>query len=1519
MVQVPHDQRATGLEEVSMITHAEKSAKSPVGAVLVVGGGVAGIQAALDLSTSGYKVYLLERDSALGGHMAMLDKTFPTNDCSMCTMSPRLVSVAQDNNIEILTLADLTRLEGEAGRFTATVQLRPHYVNSEKCTGCGECSAVCPVEIDNKFNQCLDKRKAIYRLYPQAVPNTFVIERDERPRCMRSCPLGTNPQGYIALIRQRRYHEAMQSLRETNPLPSICARVCHHPCELHCARAAYDAPLSVMSLKRFLADYCRANPPDPELQAQLEAYDERAGRVKAPATGKRVAVVGSGPGGLAGGEHLARCGHEVVIFEALSVAGGMLRVGIPDFRLPSDVLDGDIQSIRELGVEIRCDQRLGRDFTIESLRGSGFDAVLLAIGAHRSRKLGLEGEDAPNLLDGIDFLRSVNLGHKPEIGPRVAIIGGGNVAVDVGRTARRLGGADVTILYRRSEEEMPALPEEVTHAREEGVQLQILVAPVRVVLGEDGRATGLECVRMRLGEPDESGRCRPVPIPGTNFFVEADTIIAAIGQSTDTEALDGDIQTDRGAITVEPKTLATRVGGVFAAGDAVTGPQTVTGAMSQGRRAAISIDNYLNKRPLDTDQTDPRPVELPPLERERLRKPDVETPRQKVPMIPLDGAIKSFNEVNLVMDEQTALAEAERCLNCGICSDCHQCARICQADAICFDESTRERQIEVGGVILAGGHDMFDPHRRGEFGYGRYPNVVTSLEFERLLSASGPTVGRVLRPGDGKEAKRIAFIQCVGSRDTTSRGNEYCSGVCCMYTTKAAMIAMEHTEGLAATIFMIDMRAHGKGYEEYYLRAESMGVRYVRSMVSVVRQDFGTGDLLVEYAGEDATNHNETFDMVVLATGLQCRLSLTELAGSLSVELDEYGFVRSEASNPIATSRNGVMVCGTAMGPKDIPDSVTDASAAAAMLCENLTDARFTCISEPEYPPERDVSTEPPRVGVFICHCGNNIAGVVDVENLVEFANKLPGVAYAERNLYTCSPDGLAAIQDAIDRENLNRVVVASCTHRTHAAIFQQAMMAAGLNKYLFEMANIRDQCTWVHGSEPAEALIKAQNLIASAVAKARCLSPLQEQTQPVEHAGLVVGGGLAGMVAAGNLARQGFEVHLVERENELGGQLREIRHTLEGLDVQTLMNRLIDQTLAETRITVHLDSTIESHKGAVGNFESIISGSDGGERIVRHGVTIVATGAEMYEPSEYGYGACEKVITQRELERRLGDGSADSLNTVVMIQCVGCRNEERQYCSRICCGEAVKNALEIKQRNPPARVVIIYKDVRTFGRMEKYYHEAREQGVLFVRYDDEHEPQVLPDGTVHVTDLALNRELTFASDLVVLSAAVVAPKTNKVLSEALRVPMTLDGFFLEAHIKLRPVDFACEGVFLAGMAHGPKFVGETMAQALAAAGRAGGILSKESLTASGSVATVDRERCAACLTCVRVCPYGVPQIEDDVAVIEPTACQGCGTCSAQCPAGAISLQCFTDEQIEAAVSGLFERRTGEMQEVGES
>ena len=822
----------------------------------------------------------------------------------------------------------------------------------------------------------------------------------------------------------------------------------------------------------------------------------------------------------------------------------------------------------------------------------------------------------------------------------------------------------------------------------------------------------------------------------------------------------------------------------------------------------------------------------------------------------------------------------------------------------------------MGSVVLAPGFEPFDPTSFDTYSYAQHPNVITAMEFERVLSASGPYQGHLQRPSDGVEPKKIAWLQCVGSRDIHHCDHGYCSSVCCMYAVKEAVIAKEHaSDELDAAIFFMDMRTVGKDFEKYYDRArDEHGLRFIRSRVHTV--DPIPGDKLrIEYATEAGEAKIEEFDMVVLSVGMQTSAEAIKTAQLLDVDLTNYNFTDTSSFKPVATSREGVYACGAFAGPKDIPQSVMEASAAACEASISLSQSRGTLTQELEYPLEKDVSGEQPRVGVFVCDCGINIAGIVDVPGVRDYAATLPYVEFVVENMFTCSQDTQNQMKDLIKEHNLNRLVVASCSPRTHEPLFQETIREAGLNKYLFEMANIRDQCSWVHSAEPGLALEKAQDLLASAVAKARGLVPLEEQVQPVVQTALVIGGGLAGMVAAQNLADQGFDVHLVERSAELGGQLRHIRRTLEGDDVAKLMNDLIDRTQSHPGLTLHQEAEVQSCSGSVGNFESVIA-AGGKRQTLRHGVTIVATGAEMYDPVEYGHGSCDKVITQRELERRLGLGLADEAGHVVMIQCVGCRTEERPYCSRICCGEAVKNALEIKEQKPDCRVTVLYKDVRTFGRMEKHYLRAREAGVVFMRYDDEHKPEVGPSGTVGVTDLATGRQYTLEPDLIALSAAVVGREQDRTLAQTLRVPMTQDGFFLEAHIKLRPVDFACEGIFLAGLAHGPKFIPETIAQALAAAGRAATIISKETIRASGSVSVVDADLCAACLTCVRVCPYSVPRIEDGVATIDAAACQGCGVCAAECPAGAVALQSFTDAQLQAAVAGLFRAKGPDPKEV---
>jgi heterodisulfide reductase subunit A len=842
--------------------------------------------------------------------------------------------------------------------------------------------------------------------------------------------------------------------------------------------------------------------------------------------------------------------------------------------------------------------------------------------------------------------------------------------------------------------------------------------------------------------------------------------------------------------------------------------------------------------------------------------------------------------------------DKEKCLGCGIC------AEVCKAEAIIYDEEDTDLELEVGSIILAPGFDEFDPSSITEFGYGRYPNVLTSIEFERVLSATGPYRGTVLRPSDGELPKKVAFIQCVGSRDERV-GNSYCSGVCCMYTMKEAVIAEEHNPGLEPTIFFMDIRAFGKEFDDYYTRAkEEHGIRFVRSRVSHTDQDPDSKDLYLTYVDEDEVKR-ERFDMVVLSVGLNPPEDAGKLSEALEFELNEHGFAKTGLFTPLETTRPGVYVCGAFASPKDIPDSVAQASGAAAKATSRIASERGTLVTSADYPAERSIEGEEPRIGVFICHCGINIGGVVGVPDVLEYARTLKGVAYAENNLYTCSQDTQEKIKEKILEHNLNRVVVASCTPRTHEPLFRATLQESGLNPYLFEMANIRDQCSWVHMHQPEEATRKAKDLVRMAVAKARLLQPLKKPRIDVTRAALVIGGGLAGMTAALELAEQGIETHLVEKEPELGGNLGKLRFLLGGEDPQLRLKALVDKVLSHDNVHVHLGTMVEDVDGYIGDFETTLL-SEVGEEIVKHGVVILATGGVEYRPKEYLYGEDERVMTQLELEEKLAEGYEPG--SVVMIQCVGSRCDENPNCSRICCSDAVKNALKVKEVNPDADVFILYKDMRTYGFKEDYYRKAAEQGVIFIRYDDEHKPQVDNKDRLRVSalDPVLEEEVVIEPDALVLSAGVLPDPSNGRLAGLLKVPLSRDGFFLEAHMKLRPLDFATDGIFLCGMAHGPKAIDESISQACGAAARAMTILSQETLETEGAIANVDEDLCSGCRMCEGVCEFNaIEMVEEEGKVhshVLEELCKGCGVCAATCPSGAITVGHFTDDEILSQV-----------------
>ncbi len=1463
---------------------------------MVVGGGIAGIQASLDLAESGYYVYLVESSPAIGGVMAQLDKTFPTNDCSMCILSPKLVEAGRHLNIMPLTYSEVAEVKGGPGNFEVTVRKKPRFVDPSKCTGCGECPPSCPVHIKSQFDEALVDRKAIYRPYAQAFPNLFTIEKGDRAPCGLTCPAGINVQGYIALISAGKYQEALSLIFENLPLPGILGRICPHPCEKECNRKDLDEPISICELKRFVAD---------QVKVQLPVQKEDA-------KGEKIAIVGSGPAGLTAAAYLALKGYPVTIFEALPVTGGMLYTGIPSYRLPREVLAEEIKTIQSLGVEIKTNAPIGPNHTIDDLSREGYRSVFLAVGAHQDQKLNIPGEDNPNVIPGVVFLRKVNLNQKVDLGKKVAVIGGGNVAIDAARSALRLGSEEVTVLYRRSRDEMPAYEEDVKEADEEGIKFQFLTAPIEILL-KDGKISSLRCIRMELGELDSSGRRRPIPIQGSEFSMEVDTIIPAIGQMPDLSFLEGtEIETTpQGTIKTDPITFETSKPGVFAGGDAVSGPGIAIEAVAAGKEAAISIDRRLRGKDLREGR------KKPDIKKASFEEIDANQPKAKrvrMGTISIEERIRTFAEVKKGFSEEEAKQEAHRCLNCGICSECLQCVAVCKANAINHQMEEETFRFNVGSIILSPGFDEYDANRLAHYGYGRLANVITSIQFERILSASGPFQGNLLRPSDKKAPKRVAWIQCAGSRDrTVACGNEYCSSVCCMYAIKEAVIAKEHHHEVEPTIFYMDIRAHGKDFDAYFERAKKeYGVRFIRSMASRVAERPKSKNLVISYVDSEGRLREEEFDLVVLSVGLTPSQGAKELAAKLGLELDAYGFCKTEEFSPLQTSRPGIYVCGAFQGPKDIPETVAQASGAAAAASSLLSDVRGTLTKKKDYSNELDVSGQKPRIGVFVCHCGINIGGVVNVPEVKNYAQTLEGVVFVEENLYTCSQDTQEKIKKAIEENRLNRVVVASCSPRTHEPMFQETIRETGLNKYLFEMTNIRDQCSWVHMQRPKEATQKAKELLRMAVAKSHLLQPLKEPLVEVIKKGLVIGGGISGMKAALGLAYQGFDCALVEREAELGGNLRNIYHTLEGNDPQALLHQTIKEVLEHPRIQVFTNSELKSLHGYIGNFKSIIS-ANGAEKEYEHGVVIIAVGAEESKPGEYLYGQDPRVITQKDLEARIAH-RAEEINRsrhIVMIQCVGSRTPEHPNCSRVCCSVAVKNALKIKEKNPYAKITILYRDIRTYGLMELYYTRAREQGVEFVPYDLESKPDLrIAEGNLllKVKDKILGEEISLHPDLVVLASAII-PHENEPLAKMLKVPLTADGFFLEAHMKLRPVDFATDGIFLAGMAHFPKNISESISQADAAVARATSAVAKGYVSVLPTISTVDQTRCVGCGLCELLCPFSaIRVVETDKGSKAETiaaSCKGCGVCSASCPQMAASVYHFSDEQLIAQIEAL--------------
>ena len=850
---------------------------------------------------------------------------------------------------------------------------------------------------------------------------------------------------------------------------------------------------------------------------------------------------------------------------------------------------------------------------------------------------------------------------------------------------------------------------------------------------------------------------------------------------------------------------------------------------------------------------------------------------------------------------------------------CRICEGVCKNKAIDFHQTEKKVEIKVGAIILSPGYEVFDPKVKGDYGYGKFENVVTSLDFERLLCATGPYEGEILRASDKKHPHKVAWIQCVGSRRVTPGDNSYCSAVCCTYTQKQVILTKEHDAEAECTIFHNDIRSYGKDFEPYYQRTENLaGIRFIRSYVSVEREIPETKNIIIKYATPEDGVIEEEFDMVVLSVGLNPPADYKDLAGKFGIELNSHGFSKAIPSNPMETTRPGIFVSGAFQGPIDIPESVFTASGAGSQSGELLGYRRGRLTKERIYPPERDVSEEDARIGVFVCHCGANIGRVVDVPSVVDYALTLPNVVYAQEQLFSCATNCAKEITDMIEEKGLNRVVVAACSPRTLEPLFRDTVREAGINQYFYEMANIREHNSWVHSKEPEDATEKAKDITRMSVARACRLEPLQEIDLSVNKTALVVGGGIAGMTCSLSIANQGHEVYLLEKDKDLGGTATRIHYILEGLDVQEYLRDLVDKVYQHPLVHVYTDATITEATGYVGNFVTKVK-SERGVTEIKHGAAVIAVGADEYKPTEYLYGEDDRVMTHLELEERIAKGEEEIIKaeSLAMIQCVGCRQEDRNYCARVCCSHAVKNALKLKEMNPKIDIYIFFRDMRTYGFSEDYYREASDKDVKFIRYEPDEKPRVeaveeegRPVLRLTVPDYILGKKLAIDADYIALAAAVIPAAGNREISQLFKVSLGPDGFFKEAHVKLRPVDFATDGVFLCGTAHYPKHIPEAINHAYGAAGRALTLLSHDIVTVSGSVCEVDDRKCMGCGACISACTYGAIEFRETrqgkKAVVNPVLCKGDGLCNAKCPTGAISLKHYTDEellsQIDAAV-----------------
>ncbi|MBF0102075.1 MAG: CoB--CoM heterodisulfide reductase iron-sulfur subunit A family protein [Desulfobacterales bacterium] len=857
--------------------------------------------------------------------------------------------------------------------------------------------------------------------------------------------------------------------------------------------------------------------------------------------------------------------------------------------------------------------------------------------------------------------------------------------------------------------------------------------------------------------------------------------------------------------------------------------------------------------------------------------------------------------------------DAENCIKLTK-GKCGSCEKVCPAKAINYEDKDKTLTISVGSIILSPGFKTYNPSGKDFYSYDNNPDVVTSIEFERLLSASGPNKGHLIRMSDHVEPKKIAWLQCVGSRDINTCSNSYCSSVCCMYAIKQAIIAKEHEPHLECTIFYMDIRTHGKGFENCYNQAKELyGIRFVRCRVhSVFNQSGDHKGQVIDYVDETTGKRiRDIYDIVVLSVGMEISTELKMLAQKLGISLTPGNFCNTHSFNPVATTRDGIYVCGAFQGPKDIPQSVIEAGAAALCAGSILAEGRNTLTKSKPIPAQKSIIGDRPRVGVFVCHCGINISGVIDVKAVRDYAKTLPFVEFVADNLYSCSQDTQDNITKVIKEKELNRIVVAACSPRTHEPLFQETLLNAGINKYLFEMVNIRNHGSWVHKDYPIEATEKSKELVRMAVEKVVLFEPLEEAKLEIDQNALVVGGGISGMAAAKALADQGYAVNLVEREKVLGGNANHLYTTSKGELIQEGLSKLIQEVQSHKNIQIYTGAELTNVDGFVGNFDTMISQGDV-TKTIRHGVAIIATGAFEHKPEEYRYGSDPRIITGIEFDKKFISQapSLKSIQTAVFIQCVGSREPQRPYCSRICCSHTMVSALHLKKLNPEMNIFVLYRDIRTYGEKETLYKEAREQGVMFIRFSKDQKPNV----SVHehgieidVIDHILKQPVKITADILTLACAIV-PYRDEKLAQFFKVPINDEGFFAEAHVKLAPSDFAVDGVFLCGLAHYPKPIDESIAQAMAAASSATRLLARKTINTIGTVAQVNPALCSSCGVCLAVCPYNAPSFRTQgpftgKAEINPVLCKGCGTCVSSCRSGALTLKGFSEAQLMAMIS----------------